>query len=463
MGLSRKPGYDALPVPLHMPLLALILLAAAPQPVTRPLTRALPAGTVAWLSVEVAVSGTANPAKSDLRLLGYDREGPVRLLPHVRLIQQRRGRVLVEVPVLVEATARPASVATARGTVVVDLGSARGRARVERRVRIGPPDGPSAAELRPAYEAWSARAEAARARGEVDPEAEVEVLAALEGLRGRAASDPDARAQLARIELDRPPLSDPSQGRIETRLREAARALARARFAEARDLASSVRKSGHATPDELARSLVLLGVLERLHGHASAASTALGQALCLRPDLPVPDLPDDDLRFVAAARATSTCGRITLAPLDPSWHRDPAGAPELHLPLQVEGDPFHLVTRIEVERFQLGGLPTGRVAEVSERGRAQVLFPTLEEEAGEQVLLRVRLFDAYGNTVLRQGEPEALRLDAGPAPERPSNLGPWWLWAGGALVVVGGVVVAVWAAEQDTSVHRGLGPFTVEF
>ena len=464
------------------PLLALLLLCAPESSTVAPRPRLSP-GSVAWLDVQVRLE--RRPRRPEVRLLAIGGDGPAELLPHPILAGVDGRTARVRVPLRVRAGAPSGVLATARGTVVVtEAGGERalGRRRVEHRVRVGPPKPPAAdlAGLRRRFAAWRARLDPPRAApgalllepppdrprsSPPDPVVEVELQAALEAMRVRARLEGSAAALEAvaeaestlPLDAERMPFST-----VASSLRHAARALAALRFREARAELDAQRRTGVARPPELAVLLLLKGLVDAAAGRRSAADAALGQALCLDPEVAPPPLPPYFLRRVAAARRASRCETgLSLAIGELAWFRD-EGRAGVRLPLEAHPDPFRLVDRVEAERFGAGGAPAETwVMEVGEREALAARFFGLPDPPPEQILVRVTAFDRYGHVLAREGDPDPVRR-ALPRVES-DGLPAWVWWAGGAVLVVGAAVAGGVALDQGGGVTRGIGPVRVDF
>lgn len=452
-------------------------------------------GGVSWVEVSVPLTRPL-PGAAWALVLGAE-AGPARLLPFAEVVRTARRAATVRVPVHL---APEASTGRARGTlVVVPAGEERavGRAPVTRVVRArGGGTALDTAALVAAHAGWTEVALAhraafpslAQARLDVNqrmsvPEldaveaarglgrARVERFAAEAALRARFLDDPtletqrEALAGLAQLETETlPPPRDTvarTLSRIEADLR-------RGRLSRARGRVDSLRRAGTANRSELARLLLFEGLLAAARGLRSGTDIAIGQALCLQPNLSV-DLGQPLLTAPLAPRKrNSPCrdGTISVGPLA-AERRMQDGAAALAVLGRVDDDPFQLVTEARVERFGPGGGHIFTVtAPVDERRRFEARFTGERERlhAPNQVGIRVSLLDRTGVVVARGGAPDPLLVPL----EDGEGVGgfsvPGWVWwTAGALVLVGAATAGAVVASDQQEVRRGLGPFTVDF
>lgn len=473
-----------------------------------PYASELPPGSVAWREVSVPLTEEAPLGRLWAFVLGSTARAPGRILPFAEVVGAERRTARVRYFFAVDAAAEEQVKARASLVIAAPGGGplALGRKPLLARARVGLVSEITTADverLPRVHELSLAEARAAReglpfsreelrldrvSRGPspraIRPDhvpalvrfgrARIEALAARERLRAALlhAEDPRvseaALAALAQLEPSDMPGRITLRDTVAGTIRGAELNLAYGNIALAQAQISTLRSSGIADAAELARILVLNGMLATARGLRSAAQVSFGQALCLNPAVSV-RAPFEILdRALQVARQGNPCrGRRLYIEDGNALRMMVDGKPGLRVTAIVKNDPFQLVRRVRVERFGPGG---GRAQDITvDLNESREVAATFQGDkealhAPSRAGFRITAYDQSGVIVARRGQPNLLILDV----EDGDGVGgfsvpDWVLVAAGGLVVAGLVVGGVFLLADDGEVERGIGPVTVDF
>lgn len=365
------------------------------------------------------------------------------------------------------ASVAAAGTRTVRGTLTLKLGEKTlARYPIVRTVRVSAakPDVGQLDALVKGYERWFYQAKRSTnfgaknlARTEMEAaKARVRAMALLEG--GDQAVIGLSKIDTLQVEQTEIPLPT---GTVQDGIKDARLLLKNLRFAKAERLLRAIYRSKVARPKELAQVLLLLGSVELISGRRNAGGRSAGQALCLWPSQPIPDLHRTMVDALQKSRESSPCETetelsITSVSTGPSED-------SIEVTLRAAPDPFQLIRRVRVSWLQKGQAKHAVSEVAGEKAVAQIVasFPP----ASDEVLLRAEAFDSLGNRVSVLGDPEPdRRVVSGLVNDEGFSVPEWVWWTGGAVVLTAAAVAGgVWLATQEDDPSRGIGPISVEF
>ncbi len=220
-------------------------------------------------------------------------------------------------------------------------------------------------------------------------------------------------------------------------------------------------------PARLPEVLLRLGLIEAARGEDEAAATAIGQALCLRPDLVPPVLRPPMAAAFEEVRRRGRCPKpLAVHSIGAEAVTTEEGS-GVRVRALVGPDPYHLVDRGTLELLDAADAVRATREVGTERGDLAALVVVFGEaevgaREGDRVRVRLRAVDAVGLELVRQ-EATDLTLVQDTAPPDAEGVA-WWIWVvGGVALAAAGTTTAVLLATGDRTPERTIGPIDVRF